>query len=302
MDLHDIFLASTLMSGSGGSIDLSDYYSKSEVDQRIIEKISEIVANAPEDFDTLKEMSDWISEHEDSAAAMNSVISANTLAIANKVDKVLNKGLSTNDFTNADKSKLDSLEGYNITEISSQTAINKSTLGYQRKNLLKNTANSQTKNGVTFTVNEDGSVTVNGTASEFISLPIFGIPSDLQGKRLTLTGCPSGGNYQTGFALYGNKKSDQNTFIKDVGDGDTAIVPNEDCGFYILVRKNATVNNLTFYPMLRFADITDDTYEPYRPSVQEQIDNKIVVLDSEEEFDALTAKTAAFYFIKEEEE
>ncbi|MDE6834527.1 MAG: hypothetical protein K2J39_09840, partial [Ruminococcus sp.] len=47
-------------------------------DQRITEKVAEIVANAPEDFDTLKEISDWIESHEDSASAMNSAISANT--------------------------------------------------------------------------------------------------------------------------------------------------------------------------------------------------------------------------------
>ena len=34
------------------------------------------------------------------------------------------------------------------------------------KNLLNNTAKSKTENGVTFTVNADGSVTVNGTATD----------------------------------------------------------------------------------------------------------------------------------------
>lgn len=33
-------------------------------------------------------------------------------ALAGKVDKVTGKGLSTNDFTDADKSKLDSLDNY----------------------------------------------------------------------------------------------------------------------------------------------------------------------------------------------
>lgn len=64
---------------SGG--DMSDYYTKAETDSRITSKVAEIVADAPEDFDTLKEMSDWISSHEDSAAAMNSAIQANTTLI-----------------------------------------------------------------------------------------------------------------------------------------------------------------------------------------------------------------------------
>ena len=84
-----------------------------------------MVANAPEDLDTLKEISDWISTHESSAAAMNS-------AIQSKVDKVDGKGLSTNDFTNDYKDKLDGIvEGANdnvqadwsVTDVSSNAYI-----------------------------------------------------------------------------------------------------------------------------------------------------------------------------------
>lgn len=44
------------------------------ISQKVAEEVAKIVAGAPEDFDTLKEMSDWLLEHEDSAAAMNSEI------------------------------------------------------------------------------------------------------------------------------------------------------------------------------------------------------------------------------------
>ena len=50
-------------------------------------KIAEIIANAPEDLDTLKEIADWISTHEDSASAMNTAILANKTAISGKADK-----------------------------------------------------------------------------------------------------------------------------------------------------------------------------------------------------------------------
>lgn len=49
-------------------------YTKEETDSTITTKVSEIVAGAPKDFDTLKEMSDWLTEHSDSAATMNSDI------------------------------------------------------------------------------------------------------------------------------------------------------------------------------------------------------------------------------------
>lgn len=54
--------------------DKNEIYTKSQTDTAITNKVAEIVAGAPEDFDTLKEMSDWISTHEESAAAMNTAI------------------------------------------------------------------------------------------------------------------------------------------------------------------------------------------------------------------------------------
>ena len=96
--------------GGGGEFDPDNYYTKTETDYEITEKVAEIVADAPEDFDTLKEMSDWIDSHEDSAAAMNSEIRANTLAISGKVDKVTGKGLSTEDYSTSEKTKLAGIE------------------------------------------------------------------------------------------------------------------------------------------------------------------------------------------------
>ena len=64
----------------------SDVYTKTEADNKITEKVAEIVAGAPEDFDTLKEMSDWIASHENSAAEMNSAIQALKTGMVSKVD------------------------------------------------------------------------------------------------------------------------------------------------------------------------------------------------------------------------
>ncbi len=52
-----------------------------QIREQISTEISGIIADAPESFDTLKEISDWISTHEGSASAMNSSIVANTKAI-----------------------------------------------------------------------------------------------------------------------------------------------------------------------------------------------------------------------------
>lgn len=53
------------------------------VSDKVAEEIAKVVANAPEDFDTLKEIADWISTHSDSATAMNSAIQANKDALDN---------------------------------------------------------------------------------------------------------------------------------------------------------------------------------------------------------------------------
>lgn len=198
--------------------------------------------------------------------------------ISKKVDKVDYMGLSENNFTDAEKSKLSELENYDdteikteITKVNEQTAINRSTLGYQSKNLLKNTANTATLNGVTFTINDDGSVTADGTATALCTFTISNVSADLQGKTLLLSGCPTGGNYQTGYALIIDKASDSRTVGYDTGNGAKIAVPDEACRVRIVIRNGVTVSNLIFKPMLRYAEITDDTYEPYKPSIDDRI-------------------------------
>lgn len=57
------------------------------VTKTVTDKIAEVVADAPESLDTLKEISDWISGHEDDAAAMNSAIRQNAADIADEVTR-----------------------------------------------------------------------------------------------------------------------------------------------------------------------------------------------------------------------
>ena len=46
-----------------------------------------MIADAPESFDTLKELSDWINTHSESASEMNSKIQKNASEIEKKLDK-----------------------------------------------------------------------------------------------------------------------------------------------------------------------------------------------------------------------
>lgn len=59
----------------------ADETTAGSVKKTVADEIAKIVAGAPEDLDTLKEISDWISNHADDAAAMNSAIQTNSSAI-----------------------------------------------------------------------------------------------------------------------------------------------------------------------------------------------------------------------------
>lgn len=59
-----------------------DMNTSGSVKKTVADTIAEHLADAPGDFNTLKEMSDWISDHSGSAAEMNSAIQANAADIA----------------------------------------------------------------------------------------------------------------------------------------------------------------------------------------------------------------------------
>lgn len=136
----------------------------------------------------------------------------------------------------------------------------KDTLGYTvGKNLLENTGTSTTLYGVTITVNDDGSVTLNGTATgnhvNFSIKENFYLPNG----EYILSGCPKGGSTNTYyFCLY-----DGETLCNDIGEGGTFVANSNIIKYVrIVIVSGQTVENLTFYPMIRKADVTDDTYEP----------------------------------------
>lgn len=83
------------------------------VSKQVADAVAQIVSDAPEAYDTLKEISDWISSHASDAAEMNSGIQQNAsdiaaleTAVAGKVDKVEGSRL----MTEAEGTKLASIE------------------------------------------------------------------------------------------------------------------------------------------------------------------------------------------------
>jgi hypothetical protein len=132
-------------------------------------------------------------------------------------------------------------------------------------NLLNPTAQTQTKNGVTFTNNGDGTYTVNGTASADTAIVLMSSNdiSILENKKLV--GCPVGGGRSI-FRLFATCYNGS-TWLKEYDDfGNGKIVsniPSETtvANLDIIVRKGVTVNNLIFKPMLT-TDL-NATYDDY---------------------------------------
>ena len=133
-----------------------------------------------------------------------------------------------------------------------------------RKNLLQNTATSREINGVTFTVNSDGSITCNNTATASSILRI-GIYLDA-GVDYILSGC----SITSAEVRIDLRKNSDVVVDKDGNYVVNGSFPRTfqltESGYYdvcIRIAPGYTCNNLTFYPMIRKADIEDDTYEPY---------------------------------------
>ncbi|MDE5564584.1 MAG: hypothetical protein K2I93_05465, partial [Oscillospiraceae bacterium] len=154
------------------------------------------------------------------------------------------------------------------------------TLGYQRKNLLKNTAVTKTQEGVTFTVNNDGSVTVNGTATSSTWFTLSNSNKIFAGRYKLTSGIVG---YGDNLMVVIAPKTVIGSVILNSTQGAKELSSMDGLFYAIRIKNGFTADNITIYPMLRYANITDDTYEPYKPSVQEQIDaliSRISVLES----------------------
>lgn len=141
------------------------------------------------------------------------------------------------------------------------------------KNMLKIVAANQTLNGVAFTVNADGSITIKGTATEaaFYGLN-YNIKNLIPGEVYSLTGCPAGGSSST-YRLYA-QNSDGSKFAGDSGNGTSFTATDEQWQVLFVVYKGNTVN-FTIYPELCLRPIKDTAFRPYVESPQIAIDQTL---------------------------
>jgi len=143
------------------------------------------------------------------------------------------------------------------------------------KNLLPNNATTQTYFGITITKKDNGTLILNGTATDIIQLnllnnkrnntmlPEADIKYSLESGIYKLSGCTNGSSstYKLDVWVEGAEGSKATCFNQEV----QFTLDEEKIVSYLrlVVYSGATLNNVVIKPMVRLASVTDDTYEPY---------------------------------------
>lgn len=125
---------------------------------------------------------------------------------------------------------------------------------------------SYNKNGLVFTAKQDGSITVDGTATaDTWYIVEGGIDKRLpMNTPMTLSGCPAGGalkSYYIGLYIGGK-------WFTDVGDGNTNVkltTRKIDSRVEVSIAKGVVCNSLTFYPKIEVGT-TITPYSKYQGS------------------------------------
>lgn len=113
-------------------------------------------------------------------------------------------------------------------------------------------------NGVTFTVNDDLTISATGTASGAAYFLINTAIALESGVDYIMTGCPSGGSTST----YTLRLYSGGSYTNETGSGINFTYGSQDI-VRVNIPNGSQVNGVVFKPMIRLASISDDSYEPY---------------------------------------
>lgn len=176
-----------------------------------------------------------------------------------------------------------------VQAVQSDAAIACTTLGYTRKNYLQTKPLTFTKHGVTATVNEEGTITLDGTNTSggayilLTNLRVGGMETakEFDNYRLLpkgeyiLSGGSSDGGARIQIRLSEEPDSQGDAYYATGAAGESARFTVTDAQKYsytkLYIAKGAAFDNVTICPMIRDARISDDSYEPYRQSVEERL-------------------------------
>ena len=128
------------------------------------------------------------------------------------------------------------------------------------KNKLEVTATTQTINGITFTIDNEGVITTSGTFSENTNLAVT-TNFFLKAGTYILNGCPSGGSYLRYVVRIENSSAQR--LALDMGNGEQFTLAEDTyvwCRIYLYSQDGV---GKTFKPMVRLATESDSSFAPY---------------------------------------
>lgn len=201
-----------------------------------------------------------------STSASNPLVDNDTLSdeLSNKQDLLIFDDKPTNNSNNPVTSN-----GV-FNSVVANTKLIKDTVGWSGKNKLYQYTNvSQTYEGLTFTKNSDNSVSISGTftGSAFASRGIGKITVSAGTHKFIVNGRDFDNNKFT-IQIYDATHVAQLANYDTAGDHLLEFTVNEETEieYRIGLRTGGTIpsgQSVTYYPMIRNADILDDSYEPY---------------------------------------
>jgi len=152
------------------------------------------------------------------------------------------------------------------------------------KNILKNIATSGALNGVTRTVNEDKSVTINGTSTGWANLTVGTIKGD--GNSYTLSGSLS--NSEIFLSVNNSQEGD---IAQSKNGNEITFIPKRGLTYNVIIciPSGKTFNNVLIKPLVRISSDKDNTYEQHEeqsyimPVQQEMLEGDTFDYDNEEE-------------------
>ena len=154
-------------------------------------------------------------------------------------------------------------------------SVDKPVVTVRGKNLLSPSLESKTVYGVTFTVNDDGSITVNGTATQGAYFWCYGTGTQatkqkpLPKGKYTVSGMTTAIN---GFIIAAAVRASASADRVVLGYGDTeesaSFTVTTDtalCDVLVSVSTGTTIDNVTIYPMLEVGDVATEYEAPIAP-------------------------------------
>lgn len=170
---------------------------------------------------------------------------------------------------------------FDVNNFANEHETVKETLGYTKKNLIPYpyAVSSKVSNGIQWLDNGDGTITAQGTASVADSyFEIYDGPMLKPGKYIITSGIADSDaiyvyarrkDKQTGEKVGDVYRSLDGTAMFEIQEGES-----ENYNLYVnaYIMLGTSVSNLVFRPMIRRASlIDDDTWEPYKMSVAEMM-------------------------------